>query len=103
MANQQTDQNNQNQQIQIKVSDEALHGSYSNMLQVAHTQEEFVLDFMNVLPPQGMLSSRVIVSPGHMKRIVAALQENVKRYEDQHGSIDPAKGPEPSGFGFRTE
>ncbi len=60
-----------NQQIQIKVADEILPGKYSNMAQIVHTKDEFVLDFMNVLPPQGIITSRVIVSPVHMKRLAA--------------------------------
>lgn len=91
----------QQQQIQIKASDDTLRGVYANMMQIAHTKEEFVMDFMNVLPPQGMLVSRVVTSPGHLKRIVAALQDNLKRYEAQFGKVAEAVAPE--GVGFRTE
>lgn len=77
----------QGQQIPLKIEDQVLKGVYANMMQVAHTAEEFVLDFMNVFPPSGIVSARVMVSPAHMKRIVAALQENVKRYEQQFGEI----------------
>ncbi len=89
-------------QIQVKVSDEVLKGVYANMVQVSHGQEEFVLDFMNVFPPQGIIASRVIVSPGHMKRLIAAMQENIKRYEGQFGQIAETSNPQPN-FGFRTE
>jgi hypothetical protein len=89
-------------QIQVKITDEILKGVYSNMLQASHNKEEFVLDFMNILPPSGIINSRVIVSPGHMKRILTALQENVKRYEEQFGKIDEGPGPGQN-FGFRTE
>lgn len=95
-------QNNQSQQLQVKVTDEILSGVYANMVQVAHTPEEFILDFMNLFPPAGIITSRVIVSPGHMKRIIAALQDNLKKYEDQFGSIKPTQGPDHS-IGFRTE
>ncbi len=91
-----------NQQIQIKVADEILPGKYSNMAQIVHTKDEFVLDFMNVLPPQGIITSRVIVSPAHMKRLAAAMNENVKRYEKQFGTIDAGSNPQ-ANFGFRTE
>ena len=93
----------QNQQIQIKVTDEVLKGNFANMVQVGHTQEEFILDFMNLLPPTAMLTSRVIVTPAHMKRILAALTDNLKKYEDQYGAIpnsDPNTLPK---VGFRTE
>jgi len=82
-----------NQQINIKAIDEILAGKYTNMMQVAHTKEEFVLDFMNILPPQGILNARVITSPGHMKRIVKALQDNLARYEQSYGAINEAEAP----------
>ena len=80
-------------QIQIKASDEKLKGEYANVMQVLHTKEEFVLDFLTVFPPTGALNSRVIVSPSHFKRMVAAMQENLKKYEDQFGKIEPSEAP----------
>jgi len=92
----------QNQPIQVKVTDEVLKGAYANMVQVSHGQEEFILDFMNIFPPQGIIASRVIVSPAHMKRLIAAMQENIKRYEEQFGPIAAGSNPQHN-FGFRTE
>src|ERR1051326_5350208 len=89
-------------QIQVKVGDEVLKGTYANMVQVSHGQEEFVLDFMNIFPPQGIIASRVIVSPGHMKRLISAMQENLKRFEDKFGKVAEGTAPHPD-FGFRTE
>jgi hypothetical protein len=66
------------QNIQIKITDDVMKGFYSNLMQVMHSKEEFVLDFMNVVGQQGIVGSRVSVSPGHFKRIVAAFTENVK-------------------------
>lgn len=90
------------QPIQIKASDEKLKGEYANMLQAMHTPEEFVLDFLSVYPPAGNLVSRVIVSPGHMKRMVAALADNLGKYEKQFGPVALTAGPEtpsaPIGF-----
>ncbi|MEK7162185.1 MAG: DUF3467 domain-containing protein [Patescibacteria group bacterium] len=90
------------QQIQVKVSDEVLRGVYANMAQIGHTGEEFVLDFINVTPPAGSLVSRVIISPAHTKRLIAALQDNVSRYEKQFGAISSASVPEQK-IGFKTE
>lgn len=87
-------------QIQIKASDEILKGVYSNMATVSHTQEEFILDFLNVFPPAGTLNSRVIVSPGHMKRIVAALADNLAKYEKQFGAVKPSDAPTQNPIGF---
>jgi hypothetical protein len=88
-------QKDQNQQLQIKASDEALKGIYANMAQVSHTGEEFVLDFMNVTPPVG-------ISPSHAKRLAGALNENIKRYESQFGTISLAVVPDKK-IGFKTE
>ena len=82
------------QQIQIKAKDEDLKGVYSNLMQATHTKEEFLLDFFLVSPPQGILSSRVILSPGHLKRMVKALQENLEKYEGKFGKIEVANAPE---------
>lgn len=89
----------QPQQIQVKASDEKIKGEYANVMQVLHTKEEFVLDFLNVFPPTGTLNARVIVSPGHFKRMVAAMAENLKKYEVQFGEVAPSEAPQsPIGF-----
>lgn len=90
------------QQVQIKADDATLKGAYANMMQVSHTQEEFVLDFMSFLPPQAMLTSRVVTSPGHLKRIIAALTDNLKKYEGQFGAVKASEAPENT-FGFKAE
>ncbi|MCH7604578.1 DUF3467 domain-containing protein [Patescibacteria group bacterium] len=89
----------QPQKIQIKAQDEDLKGKYSNLMQITHTKEEFVLDFFLAVPPQGILASRVVVSPGHVKRMIKALQENIEKYEEKFGKIEEAEAPEqPLGF-----
>jgi hypothetical protein len=87
-------------QLQIKMSDDILKGAYANAMQVIHTKEEFVLDFMNLSPHQGVgvVSSRVIMSPGHVKRVIAALQDNLKKYESAHGKVEEAQAPSEIGF-----
>jgi len=88
------DPNQSNQQVQIRASDEEIKGAYSNVMQILHTKEEFILDFFLSVPPQGTLASRVIVGPSHAKRIAAALAENVKRYEEKFGKIEAGAEPE---------
>ena len=79
---------------------EALKGGvYSNNMVVSHTREEFLLDFLMVAPQGGAVVARVVVSPGHAKRIAAALQENLRKYEEHFGPIATAEGPKgPIGF-----
>ena len=90
------------QTVQVKMSDEVLKGAYANMAQVGHSAEEFVIDFMNVFPPAGAVTARVVVSPSHFKRIVAAMQDNLKKYEEEFGTISLAVVPDHK-IGFRTE
>ena len=73
----------QKQQLKIKAKDEDLKGVYSNLMQIVHAKEEFILDFFMASPPQGILASRVIMSPGHLKRMLKALQEKTR-----HANID---------------
>lgn len=76
--------------ISIPISPEVLKGVYSNMAQVQHTSEEFVLDFFSLLPPSGSLNARIIMSPSHYKRLLRAMEENIKKYEEQFGTISLA-------------
>ncbi|MBI2636574.1 MAG: DUF3467 domain-containing protein [Parcubacteria group bacterium] len=98
MANEQQ-QPNKPQQIQI--ADNIPGGEYANMMQVNHTQEEFMMVFMNVAGLSGKVVSKVQTSPGHLKRIVDALQDNVKKYEERFGPIKIADAPQTNtGLGF---
>lgn len=88
--------------LKIKAKDEDLKGTYSNLMQILHTKEEFVLDFFLTAPPEGVLVSRVIMSPGHLKRMIKALQENIEKYEKKFGEITEAKATETE-FGFKVK
>ena len=79
--------------LPIKMPDDVLGGVYSNQMMVSHTREEFVLDFVNLFPPGGVVNARVIVSPGHLKRMIHALQDSLGRYEGVHGPIMEAEPP----------
>ena len=81
------------QNLNIKIGDEELKGRYSNLLRITHTREEFILDFVNLVPPQGMVTARIVTSPGHLKRIVQAMAQNLARYEEAFGPIPEAADP----------
>jgi len=88
------------QQVQIKADEKELLGQYANLAMIHHNAEEFTLNFIYVFPnvPQGKLVASLIVSPGHAKRLLRALAENISRYEAQFGPIPEgaAPAPEPS-------
>jgi Protein of unknown function (DUF3467) len=79
-------------QVQIKADEKEMQGQYSNLVMLHHNLEEFTLNFIYIFPngAQGKLLSSVIVSPGHAKRILRALSENISRYEAQFGTIKEA-------------
>lgn len=90
------------QEVNIKFQEQELKGAYGNFMLVQFTPEEFVLDFCNVVGPQPIHVSRVITSPGHIKRISKVLNEQIKKYEETHGKIDIASEPK-SKIGFDIE
>jgi len=83
----------QKRDLPVKMPDTVLPGVYSNQMMISHTREEFVIDFMNLFPPQGVVNARVIVSPGHLKRMIRALRDNLSKYEIAHGTIIEAEPP----------
>lgn len=94
-------QNQQSQEVKVKIDDEQLKGSYANMMRVSHQQDAFVIDFANITPPQGIVTARVITSPGHLKKMIKALQENLKLYEDRFGQVEE-RGKTEGEIGFQT-
>jgi hypothetical protein len=90
------DQKDQNQ-ISIELNDEIAQGIYSNLAVITHSAAEFVIDFVRIVPGtlKAQVKSRIILTPEHTKRLVAALQENIARYESVHGSIKEIKGTGP--------
>ncbi len=84
-------------QIQIITGDEMARGRYSNSMAVSHSPEEFFIEWLLNSPSGTHLVSRVIVSPGHMRRIIDALSENLRKFEGKHGSVKPV-GPEDQAF-----
>ncbi len=85
------------QQVQIKANEELSMGRYSNTMFIAHGPEEFIIEWLLNSPSGAHLVSRIIVTPGHVKRIISALIDNLKRYEEKFGEI---KQTEPSEHPF---
>lgn len=85
-------------QLNIELSEEVAEGVYSNLVMLAHSSEEFILDFIRVMPgvPKARVKSRIIVTPQHAKRLLHALAENIDRYEQSHGEIDETQSPGPA-------
>ena len=88
-------------QTEIKIADNSAGGEYANAMQVVHSKDEFLLTFLNIVPPTGRVCSKIISSPGHFKRMLSALNENLKKYEEKFGTIEEAQTPK-SEIGFKS-
>ena len=80
-------------EIPINFPPQLQGGVYANNMVITHTKEEFILDFMMVAPPTGTVTARVILSPGHIKRVLEALRDNISKYENTFGTIQIAEEP----------
>jgi len=83
--------------VEIKADEVTMQGVYSNLASISHAPEEFYFDFVSIFhgTQNGKLVSRVIMSPAHAKRFFAALQNNIRIYEEKFGPIKTPTGPEP--------
>ena len=89
-------------QINIELDEKIAEGIYSNLAIINHSVSEFVVDFVSIMPgtPKSKVKSRIILTPQHAKRLLKALGENVKRFENSHGEIkDYEQPPIPLNFG----
>jgi hypothetical protein len=89
-------------QINIELEESVAQGIYSNLAIINHSQSEFVLDFISVMPgvPKSKVKSRIILTPQHAKRFLKAVQDNIQRFEAANGEIkDYHQAPMPINFG----
>lgn len=79
---------NQNQ-INIELSEEMAEGIYSNLAMIAHSHSEFVVDFIRLMPgvPKAKVKARIVLTPEHAKRLLFALSDNIKKFEESFGPI----------------
>jgi hypothetical protein len=91
--------------VNIEIGDKEWEGVYSNFVIITHSNSEFVLDFARMLPgaQKAKVFSRIIMTPQHAKALLATLDQNVKRFEAEHGEIkltpnDLSRGP----IGFQS-
>lgn len=76
-------------QINIELSEDIAEGVYANLAMIAHSNSEFVIDFIRLMPgvPKAKVKSRIVVTPEHAKRLLLALEDNINKYEDTFGPI----------------
>ena len=93
------------QQIGVELGEKESEGIYSNFALISHTPSEFILDFARILPGarRARVHARIVMTPQHVKALRAALDQNIARYEGDHGTIPtPAGEVAPRHIGFTT-
>lgn len=88
------DDKNKPQEMNLEIDHEIADGIYTNLAIITHSNAEFIIDFAKVMPgvPKAKVKSRVILTPQHAKRLLAALDENVEKFESVHGPIKQTEG-----------
>lgn len=76
-------------QLNIELSEDMAEGVYANLAMIAHSQSEFVLDFIRIMPgvPKAKVKARVILTPDHAQRLLMALRDNIQKYESSFGTL----------------
>ena len=90
--------------IEVELGQAEAEGIYSNLVFIAHSASEVILDFARALPglPKAKVYARVIVTPQHAKSLLMALDQNLKNYESQFGPIKLAGEPRAKELGFKS-
>ncbi len=83
-----------NNQLNIELTDDIAEGIYSNLAIITHSNSEFVIDFVKIMPgvPKAKVKSRVCLTPQHAKRLLSALADNIAKYESVNGPIKESEG-----------
>jgi len=102
MEEQQPEQ--QQPHLDIELSEEIAEGIYSNLAIITHSQSEFVIDFVKIMPgvPKARVKSRILLTPQHAKRLAKALADNIAKFEQLNGKIKDLSTAVPMNFGGPT-
>ena len=87
MSNQPSAPGGQAKPQQIKIADNIPGAEYANAMQANHNKDEFQIMFLNLMGASGRVTGKIITNPGHFKRMIAAMDENLKKYEEKFGEV----------------
>ncbi len=91
--------------INIELPEDVAEGIYSNLAIITHSNSEFILDFIRIMPgvPKAKVKSRIMLTPQHAKRLMKALKDNLAKFESVHGEVkDTETNVIPMNFGGPT-
>ena len=66
-----------------------LEARYCNYFEIGHNAFEFIFDFGQYHPEDSAahMHSRIVTGPVYAKLLAGLLQDTLKRFEDEHGTI----------------
>lgn len=92
--------------FEIGLNEREAEGIYSNLVFIAHSPSEVILDFARAMPglQKPRVFARIIMTPQHAKSLLTALEQNLGNYEKQFGAITvPGANPDKQdGIGFTS-
>ena len=75
------------QELQVSIQPKDAGGVWANFARVTHSEHEFTIDFVRIdygnLPPTGIVTARVAVSPLFITQLISALEDNWTRYAEK--------------------
>jgi len=90
-------QNPAQNQIQIELSEDIAQGTFANLAIIAHSASEFIIDFIRIVPgvPKAKVKSRIILTPDNAKRLLLALQDNIRKFDEMTNNqgVNQSFGP----------
>ena len=100
-----SDNNQEQKNFDIEINNETASGTYSNLALINHSNTEFVVDFIQMIPgmPKAQVKSRIILTPHHAKRLAGALIDNINKFEAQFGEVKEPEQGVPMNFGTKGE
>ena len=90
-------------QIEVGLNEREAEGIYSNLVFIAHSPSEVILDFARAMPglPKAHVFARIIMTPFHAKALLSALSQNLANFEVQYGAIHlPGENDKGEKIGF---
>ena len=86
------------QQLDIELNHDVAQGTYANLAIISHSTSEFIVDLVRIMPgiPKAEVKSRIILTPEHAKRLMFALQDNIRKYEQINGKINLPEDNQPT-------
>jgi hypothetical protein len=91
--------------LNVELGEKESEGIYANMAMISHSPSEMIIDFLRVMPgvPKAKVYSRIIMTPMHAKMLSNALEENIKKFESQFGTIKVYGKEDEKEIGFQPK